>query len=178
MVREFSGSTNLAVILKWHGWGLYDVTTQLPREDGSFSWDELVTRETDQYLIGHQYYLLPSLKEGESLKQAYASFRDSHTHPILRIPKVLSTDEKRFGILAKDGFSDRGFNCYYLNELYFREDKLITSSYIFFSHNYPSKVHIPAPNVVDTFSRYFCLLQFTDKGTVIKKPTKDVLDIN
>ena len=66
MDKEFPGSANLEVILKWYGWALYDVTTALPKE-GSFSWDEIATNEATSYTISHKYYILPIPNVGETL---------------------------------------------------------------------------------------------------------------
>ena len=177
MSREFPGSANLAVLLKWYGQALYDVTTALPREN-SFSWDEIAMNEATRYQAAHRYYLLPISEPGEKLKNTYARLREQQIYPILMVPKVLSREEQKFKLSTEDGFTDHDFNCYFLNEFYFQENKLCASSSIFHTYHYPSRVTIPTPHVLDAFSRYFCLIQFTDTGLAIKKPAQNYITIN
>jgi len=177
MNREFPDSIKLAVLLKWYDWALYDVTTTLPSPYAP-SLDEIAFDEATRYEVSHRYLLLPIPAERETLKQAYGSLRDQHVYPVLRIPASLSTEEKSFNIKAEDGSANHNFNIYYLNEFYFQENKLCTSSSIFFAPQYSSRVAIPTQHVLDAFSRYFCLVQFTDNKLVIKKPAQNYSSIN
>src|SRR3989344_4859230 len=171
MGPEFPDSANLALIFKMYGWALYDITTSL---DNPFSPSlaEIAFDESTRYEIYHRYYLLPIAKERESLTKTYASSRAGQTHPILRIPTKLSKEEKTMDIKAEDGFTSSNFNCYYLNEFYFKEDTLYTSNSLFFAPNFTSRVAIPTSRALEAFSRYFSLAQFTDDGILIKKLEK------
>lgn len=179
MNREFPGSANLAVLLKWYGWALYDITTSLTNPY-SPSWDELVFNEATRYESSHRYLLLPIPEKGKTLQKTYASLRDEQIHPILRIPRMPSKEEKNFNIKAENGFADHNFDGYYLNEFYFQKDALYTSSSILFSYTFSltSRVTIPTPHVLSAFSNYFCLIQFTKQGTVIKRPAQNYATIN
>lgn len=177
MYNEFPDSANLAVLLKWYGWSLYDVTTILPKEH-SFSWDEIILNETSSYPFSHKHYLLPASKPGENLRDTYASLRIQQIHPMLRLPKVFSKEEQKFNISAKEGFNFRDFNYYYLNEFYFQENKLCISGSIFYSYLYPSRVTIPTPQVLDAFSNYFCLIQIANNELTVKKPAQNYTSIN
>ncbi len=177
MDREFPDSKSLAVLLKWYNWALYDITTSLANPY-SPSLEEIAFDEATRYEYHHRYLLLPIPQEKETLQKTYSSLRTKQIHPVMRIPALLSKDEKEFNIRAEDGFKDDKFNCYYLNEFYFQEDELYTSNSLFFSTEYNSRLAIPLPHVLEVFSRYFCLIQFTDKGTVIKKPAHSYADIN
>lgn len=177
MDKRFSGDSTLAHILKWYGWGLYDVTTVMPRVT-SFSWKEIAgPGAAEHYHLYHRYYLLPLPEEGESVKMAYINSRNERTYPILRIPKIKPKEERHFMINAEDGFNGGNFDCYFLNELYFQEKNLSASSSIFFSDEYPSRVSIPAKQAVDVFSHYFALVTIvTDGGVLYQEPLNKFID--
>lgn len=166
MNKRFPGDRNLADLLKWYGWGLYDITTTLPRAD-SFSWEEIAGCEASHYLISHRYYLLPLPEEGKTVRQTYAVLRNNSTFPILRIPKTRLKEELHSTIEAEEGFVQADFSCYFLSEFYFQEDNLFASSSIFFSYNYPSRVTVPAKQAVEVFNRYFSLITFAKDGSVL-----------
>jgi len=172
MDQRFLGDTNLAHILKWYGWALYDITAPSVRIE-PFSWDEIDMRDqAEHYQISHRYYLLPIPQEGESIKKAYAKSKKEHTFPILRIPK----EERRYTVIAEDGFRESGFNCYYLNEFYFQEAHLRTFCPIWANYHSPSRITIPSKEAVEVFSQYFSLVQFIDGKIEFKGPLQKYVD--
>ena len=172
MDKRFPGDRNLAHLLKWYGWALYDITAASARIE-PFSWDEIaMSDQADYYQISHQYYLLPIPPEGETVKKAYARSRKEHTFPILRIPK----GERRFTVTAENGFTESGFNCYYLNEFYFQEEHLRTFCPIWAHYYSPSRITIPSKEAVDVFNQYFTLVQFIDGKIELKEPLRKFVD--
>ena len=172
MDKRFPGDRNLAHILKWYSWALYDITAASVRIE-PFSWDEIAMRDqADFYEISHRYYLLPLPQEGETVKKAYARSRKEQTFPILRIPK----GERRFTVIAENGFTESDFNCYYLNEFYFQEEHLRTFCTIWANYHSPSRITIPAKEAADIFSQYFAVIQFIDGNIKFKEPLCKFVD--
>ena len=128
--------------------------------------------QADFYEISHLYYLLPVPQEGETVKKAYARSRKEQTFPILRIPK----GERRFTVIAENGFTESDFNCYYLNEFYFQEEHLRTFCTIWANYHSPSRITIPAKEAADIFSQYFAVIQFIDGNIKFKEPLCKFVD--
>ncbi|MEK6940220.1 MAG: hypothetical protein AABX31_05830 [Nanoarchaeota archaeon] len=176
MNKRFPGDRNLADILKWYGWALYDVTVSPARVE-PFSWDEIEMQdEAKQYGLFYRYSLLPIPEEGQTLREAYKRSRDEHRYPMLKIPlfkketRELSLKKQEHHLQAEHGFRHGNYTCYFLNEFYFKEDALSTSCSPYVFYDYPSRVLIPAAEVVDVFTCYFTIATFTDTNIIFVEP--------
>ncbi len=182
MKQRFHGDRILADILKWYGWGLYDVTTPASRQE-PLSWDEMEMLDLAHfYHVSHKYSLLPIPKAGDTIRKAFMESRDQHIFPVLKMPTVnpppfeLPGEKRGFHVDAQYPYLYNNFSCYFLNELWFREHQLraFTSPYTFQYH--PSQLTIPTGEVVDVFSQYFTLMQFTDSGVEFREPLSRFVD--
>ncbi|MDP3698343.1 MAG: hypothetical protein Q8R47_02040 [Nanoarchaeota archaeon] len=175
MDKRFPGDRNLADILKWYGWALYDITISPARVE-SLSWDEIEMQDAAKYYsLFHRYSLLPIPEDGQTLREVYKRSREAQTYPVLKIPSQkrtweMSLKKQEYHLQAEHGFAHGDSRCYFLNEFYFREDTLSTSSSPYVFYDYPSKLIIPAAEVIDVFTHHFTIATFTDTGPVCKEP--------
>src|SRR3989338_11141067 len=156
MERTVPGTRNLSHILQWHGWSLYDITTS-PARIEPLTWDEIPMRDQAfELTFFHHYLLLPIPKENETLKNAYVQSRKEGLFPVLCVPK----HHPEYDIKASDGYRDKEkkIDCYFLNELYCREDAVSAFSAPCVYQTYSSTVIIPIQNVVEVFSHYFAVI--------------------
>ncbi len=106
----FPQSRELRHAIEREGWSLYDVSNSEGHDD---KWDELSRAgPAEQYEIGHIYQFFPIPKEGQTLRDAYASVQGSG--PSLKIDNpeddrwaYSQVREKRNGCVAV--FSCLGF---------------------------------------------------------------------
>lgn len=168
------GTRNLSPILEWHGWSMYDITTP-PNRIEPLTWEEIPMRDqASELTFFHRYLLLPLPKENETIKEAYVNSRRDGFFPVLGIP----VENREFNLGARDGYRDRakGIDYYFLNEFYCREDAISAFSAPCVYRTHPSTVIIPMPKVVEVFSRYFAIIQFTPKGVKVQKVKKNFVN--
>jgi hypothetical protein len=154
----FSESKNLAKIIEYHNWRLYDVT-DAPK-DRAYTWEELEKMiPSEQFEMDHNYLFTPIPKKGETLRQAYSVTKG--LGPSLLIKNI---DEKRWaGIsLVTNNYNEK--RPILFTRLGFGSDCLVLFTPKTFIIPYSDAVGIWYPEVIDTFSKYFRIVSPEEYG--------------
>lgn len=167
MNQIFPDSKNLKQIIERHELTLYDVTIP-PSRRNPLTWEEIEIKEPAQYYEAfHQYQLLPTPKRGKRLRDLFFKSHSEAFFPVLRIPH--SYRENIFYTIAKDAYFDQSAGYYFLNELHFEANGLLTVCHPSIYPPYSSSVTLPNTSIVKIFADCFTKVQFTGEGAKFKK---------
>lgn len=153
MAHIFSQGKDLIALIERHDWLLYD-TTQPTLEERAFTWDELQRQyPATQLEVGHNYFFVPRPYDGQSLRDAY-----SVTKGLGPSLTVNDPDDNRWRALRITGKKLPG-NVALFSRLFFEEDFVVASSPSTLLIPEPDIVAMPYDSVIDSFQKYFRIVQ-------------------
>ena len=172
MTKIFPQGRELIDIIEGHDWLLYDVT-QSGKEERAFTWEELQDQApANQIEIGSNYLFVPQPESGQTLREAYSITKG--LGPSLTID---NSEDPRWKALSVSPNVLPWWVALF-SRLFFEEGYVVASSPITIYPPEPDVVIMPYDSIVDTFKKYFRIVQPEEVGaeTSIPMPVIPKLD--
>ena len=172
MTNIFPQGKELIEIIEGHDWLLYDVT-QARKEERAFTWEELQDRTpADQIEVGKNYVFVPRPEDGQTLRDAYSIRKGLGPSLTIEDP-----DDQRWIGLSINPNVLPGWVALF-SRLIFEEEFVVASSPSTMYLPDPDAVAMPYDSVVDTFKRYFRIVQPEEIGAQTPIPMPVIPELN
>jgi len=160
MAEIFPQGRELIEIIERHDWLLYDVTLA-NKENRAFTWEELLDQSpASQIEMGNNYIFVPQPMKNQTLREAYSITKG--LGPSLTIE---DSGDPRWRALEVSPNKLPGWVALF-SRLFF-EDHVIASSPNTAYNPEPDIVAMPYSSVVETFEKYFRIVQPEEVGAKI-----------